>query len=106
MNKYIFRNANNGYYYTYTYFETESELSNDWHLKNIIDTHNIKPGPINPLNGLPYGAAYARTGENFEDFKKDCERSDIHIHESNYLGKHLPDDMKDLYIIKGISGNY
>jgi len=105
MNKYIFEDANNGYYYSYTLFETEAEISNQWHLDNIIKVHNLT-GPLNSLNGLPYGSAYARSGENFDSFKEDCEKSGVKIIKIGEVARQIPEEYKHLEVINGISGNY
>lgn len=105
MNKYIFENQNNGYYKSWTVFETEKEISNKIHLENIKNIYNLS-GPINMMNDLPYGCHYARVGESFECFKNDCEKLSIEIKRLSDDEKIKPEGFENFQIIKGISGNY
>jgi|GEM_PF-3168223 hypothetical protein len=104
MNKYIFCDSNNGHCYGYTLFESGSDISNEWHLSNIIKVYDLK-GAISHSNRIPYGSHYLRVGESFNCFKSDCEKSDVDIKFLEEFDK-IPEEYLGLDVIYGISGNY
>lgn len=102
MSKYLFADDHNGYYLSYTVFETDADIS-----------HIIEDRKKYLRN---------RTGESFDDFKKllsnagidikRCPEKDYcHKYENNYghnqMGYNIiNDDILKLPTVHGISGNY